>query len=669
MTWAQLLTPSTTAPSVPSTTTSKEDSLVKKQPSATPPSMDDNKTSLATETPTDSVVPPAPVVVVAQEKPITAPTPIPAKVCFCQSMHVIHSLTHSHTKKIVNVPARSENVQSSSSSNNAVGKGQKGSGVAKLAEASWPDLAVAAAEESKAVSENTPQPLVASTGNTGKAKKWSRLPVQIRFASANDSKPSSSSSNKDHKDKDNKDNSSQAKDSTPATTQKRDGKKSKAHRKKETASSANAPPAQGSTETSKDSLASPSVTLTLASSNNNTSTSTVPNVKLTKRSSKAPQQTTLEGGPSTKSAPASPLRHNLPINTSVASHHHHARSASSATTTTATPPPPMVARSSSSSYGGNSSYRKSYPRSNNSNNNGHSSRDNGAPPPSMSRGSSSKGYSSRDNNNTSTSAYPSSSYYYSYYPPFPSAVPVDFGYPPSTQTQPSGPQQQQQQTAPLELIQSWIQGQVEYYFSVENLCRDLYFKQQMDPRHGGVPMTLIAGFNRVKSLLNMARPFCPALLSGPAKEDTKVSQSEAVESWLVNDLLELCISASETIHVFKPAQGAPSSVGLRQGWDYWVVRPSLSTPTATTSAAPQSSHQPPQSHSTPSTTESLGNSGNGLEETRTGHRVSSSMPLSSSSVPKKYQHDKLQQDYSARSIEEAEQSMPTPPISPHIARI
>ena len=366
-----------------------------------------------------------------------------------------------------------------------------------------------------------------------------------------------------------------------------------------------------------------------------------------------------EGEPS---APTSPLRHNLATNTSAASHHH-ARSASSATTTAT--PPPMVARSSSSSYGGNnnSSYRKSYPRSNN-NNSGHP-QNNGALPPSMTRGSSSKGYSSRDtNNNTSSStfAYPSSSYYYSYYPPFPSAVPMDFGYPPSPSAQQSvaTPSNGAQQTVPLELIQSWIQGQVEYYFSVENLCRDLYFKQQMDPRHGGVPMTLIAGFNRVKSLLQMARPFCPALLSG-AKDET--AGQAAVESWLVNDLLELCISASETIHVFKPSQRAPSCVGLRQGWDYWVVRPSPDTPTATTSAATQSAHQPSQDHSTPSTSESLASSGNGLEEICTGHRVSSSMPLSSS-VPK-YQ----QQQHPSRSVEEKEQSMPTPPISPHIARI
>ncbi|KAG0474882.1 hypothetical protein HPP92_014568 [Vanilla planifolia] len=43
--------------------------------------------------------------------------------------------------------------------------------------------------------------------------------------------------------------------------------------------------------------------------------------------------------------------------------------------------------------------------------------------------------------------------------------------------------------------------QIEYYFSPENLCKDTYLRQNMDEQ-GWVPISLIAGFNRVKRLTN-----------------------------------------------------------------------------------------------------------------------------------------------------------------------
>ncbi|KAL0925775.1 hypothetical protein M5K25_004145 [Dendrobium thyrsiflorum] len=43
--------------------------------------------------------------------------------------------------------------------------------------------------------------------------------------------------------------------------------------------------------------------------------------------------------------------------------------------------------------------------------------------------------------------------------------------------------------------------QIEYYFSPENLCKDIFLRQNMDEK-GWVPISLIAGFNRVKQLTN-----------------------------------------------------------------------------------------------------------------------------------------------------------------------
>ncbi|KAJ2698820.1 hypothetical protein FB645_005523 [Coemansia sp. IMI 203386] len=48
-------------------------------------------------------------------------------------------------------------------------------------------------------------------------------------------------------------------------------------------------------------------------------------------------------------------------------------------------------------------------------------------------------------------------------------------------------------------VKNFVQAQIEYYFSVENLCKDIFFRTQMDP-DGFVPLTLLAGFNRIKSV-------------------------------------------------------------------------------------------------------------------------------------------------------------------------
>ncbi|KAF9389160.1 La ribonucleoprotein domain member 1 [Podila verticillata] len=50
-----------------------------------------------------------------------------------------------------------------------------------------------------------------------------------------------------------------------------------------------------------------------------------------------------------------------------------------------------------------------------------------------------------------------------------------------------------------EALRAFILQQMEYYFSVENLCKDVYMRTQMDAE-GYVPFSLVANFNRVKSL-------------------------------------------------------------------------------------------------------------------------------------------------------------------------
>ncbi|KAK3824013.1 MAG: hypothetical protein J3R72DRAFT_406370 [Linnemannia gamsii] len=50
-----------------------------------------------------------------------------------------------------------------------------------------------------------------------------------------------------------------------------------------------------------------------------------------------------------------------------------------------------------------------------------------------------------------------------------------------------------------EALKTFILQQMEYYFSVENLCKDVYMRKQMDGE-GYVPLSLVANFNRVKYL-------------------------------------------------------------------------------------------------------------------------------------------------------------------------
>ncbi|KAI5055609.1 hypothetical protein GOP47_0029130 [Adiantum capillus-veneris] len=48
-------------------------------------------------------------------------------------------------------------------------------------------------------------------------------------------------------------------------------------------------------------------------------------------------------------------------------------------------------------------------------------------------------------------------------------------------------------------LQSMLLKQVDYYFSVENLCRDVFLRTHMD-EEGFVPVSVIAQFNRIRSL-------------------------------------------------------------------------------------------------------------------------------------------------------------------------
>ncbi|KAF4122621.1 la-related protein 1 [Geosmithia morbida] len=78
--------------------------------------------------------------------------------------------------------------------------------------------------------------------------------------------------------------------------------------------------------------------------------------------------------------------------------------------------------------------------------------------------------------------------------------------------------QQQQQQIPFQqqnvyfdsMVVPMLRSQIEYYFSIENLCKDLYLRQRMDSQ-GFVPLLFIAAFKRMRDLspdLGLIRAVC-----------------------------------------------------------------------------------------------------------------------------------------------------------------
>jgi la-related protein 1 len=52
-------------------------------------------------------------------------------------------------------------------------------------------------------------------------------------------------------------------------------------------------------------------------------------------------------------------------------------------------------------------------------------------------------------------------------------------------------------------VLSMVMTQIEYYFSIDNLCKDLYLRKNMDSQ-GWVPLSIIANFKRIKTLTDEA---------------------------------------------------------------------------------------------------------------------------------------------------------------------
>ncbi|KAI8998216.1 hypothetical protein BC832DRAFT_595056 [Gaertneriomyces semiglobifer] len=194
--------------------------------------------------------------------------------------------------------------------------------------------------------------------------------------------------------------------------------------------------------------------------------------------------------------------------------------------------------------------------------------------------------------------------------------------------------------AELETVKHWIRTQVEFYFSVENLCRDIYFRRQMDPTNGCVPIGLIAGFNRVKALITMVKEKAithslalhrpPTSPTSPSAVQGEIDVPDVESPSWTDELVRSALSGSEVVEVFINAQGQ-SCVRRKENWEYWLlppesppvesssVSPMAATPSAasaqTPAAAPSTLLTPPHSPSDAPTTSEI----SAPATTETGH--------------------------------------------------
>ncbi|ORX43319.1 hypothetical protein DM01DRAFT_1313057 [Hesseltinella vesiculosa] len=85
-----------------------------------------------------------------------------------------------------------------------------------------------------------------------------------------------------------------------------------------------------------------------------------------------------------------------------------------------------------------------------------------------------------------------------------------------------------------DMLKMYIVQQVEYYFSIDNLCRDIYLRSQMNDQ-GYIDFQVLANFNRIKGLstdLNLIRN---ALTSSEVIEitDNMIRKREGWDLWLL----------------------------------------------------------------------------------------------------------------------------------------
>jgi len=104
----------------------------------------------------------------------------------------------------------------------------------------------------------------------------------------------------------------------------------------------------------------------------------------------------------------------------------------------------------------------------------------------------------------------------------------------------------------MNAMKTYLKQQIEYYFSVENLCKDIYMRQQMD-KDGYVNLATLLKFKRIKSLINVSQDV----------DKKSGSTSKYDDAWSTN-LIVNSLNNSEAVEVKKN----DNEIKLRKKYDW-----------------------------------------------------------------------------------------------------
>jgi len=108
----------------------------------------------------------------------------------------------------------------------------------------------------------------------------------------------------------------------------------------------------------------------------------------------------------------------------------------------------------------------------------------------------------------------------------------------------------------MDNMKTYLKQQIEYYFSVDNLCKDTYMRQQMN-KEGYVKLSTLLKFKRTKSLITVAQD-----VDKKSNPDAKYD-----DAWAI-DLIVNSLNDSEVVEVNN--NNSEISIRKKNDWKNWL---------------------------------------------------------------------------------------------------
>lgn len=126
------------------------------------------------------------------------------------------------------------------------------------------------------------------------------------------------------------------------------------------------------------------------------------------------------------------------------------------------------------------------------------------------------------------------------------------------------------------VVLGFLKAQVEWYFSVDNLVKDLFLRRQMD-ESGWIEAKVIGGFRRIVGWRDHL-----ATLEGKERGD---------EEWLVDKLVE-SVEGTEVLEVVARSADGPAKFRKKEDWSIWLLPKQNDSSPSAVSAKVESSVSP-----------------------------------------------------------------------------